>query len=219
MISKIQKWFATLYINRPLLWAFCVFLIATCIVVPLSLPFYFDGFRDFMGNVLVEAHGLLIELLFVGVFVVWLQKLGNKQLYVQMYRREINSYLGWRDEEAMYKIVAKIKKLNVKGVSKIKLTEAFLRKAHLSNANLSKSDLRAADLVNARLINTNLTQTDLRKADLRGADLRNANLKKAKLNGATLMGAIYNKKTIWPKDFDFEAHGVIYSDKKILPRF
>jgi hypothetical protein len=219
MIAQIKKWLAETSAEKPIKLMFYVFIIATAIVIPLSLPFYLDDFIDFLGNVLVEVHGMLIGLVFGGMLLFWLNRLGERKTTIRRYRREIEDYLGWRDEEAMYKIVANIKRLNQEGVTDIKLIEAFLKGAKLRGTDLRGADLRGSDLRRANLIEIDLRKADLRKADLRGSDLRGANLKEADLRGANLRGAMYNKDTVWPENFDPEKEGATYNEDTVWPSF
>jgi len=187
------------------------------------MPFYLENFWDFLGNILVEGHGLLFDLLILGVFVLWLHRLGWQQLTITRYREEIEDYLGWNDEWAMYKIVANIKRLNHYNITNITLTDAFLKNAYLVKADLMKANLRAADLRNAYLMGADLTDANLIMANLMGANLTDANLTgadltsadirgaklRANLSGANLKTAIYDKMTKWPEGFDYEKSGAI----------
>jgi len=223
MTTSVKKWLKYLAADKPVKLAFYVFCLATLIIMTLSLPFYMENFWGFWENILVEAHGLLFDLLVLGVLVLWLQKLGKWQLTVMRYREEIEDYLGWNDKRAMYKIVANIKRLNHHNITNIILTEAFLKNAYLVKANLMEADLDGADLreaylmdidlTNANLIGANLRGADLTDANLTGADLTNADLRGAKLrtnlSGANLKTAIYDKMTKWPEGFDYEKAGAI----------
>ncbi|MCB0214259.1 MAG: pentapeptide repeat-containing protein [Anaerolineae bacterium] len=140
---------------------------------------------------MVEAHGMIFDLLVIGVFVGWLTRLGERRMSVERYKEEIDDFLGWRNEEAMHRIVGNIKRLNREGITEIRLMKAFLENGHLAKVDLSGSDLRQANLQNA----------DLRGAKLRGVNLTNADLRGAALNGADftnaeLSGAIFDKEAI-----------------------
>ena len=211
--------------ENPVKLAFYVFCLVTLIITTLSTPFYLENFWDFLGNILVEGHGLLFDLLVLGVFVFWLQRLGQRERLVTIYQEEIEGYLGWNDKEAMYQIVANIKRLNYYDITNINLTEAFLKDAYLVKVNLMNANLRQADLRDAYLMGTNLTNANLIMANLMGADLTGANLTnadltsadirgaklKANLSGANLKMAIYDQKTEWPEGFDYEKAGAILS--------
>jgi BTB/POZ domain-containing protein KCTD9 len=224
-ISSIKNKLKHLSAEKPIRLAFYVFCFVTLIITSLSIPFYLENFWEFFGNILVEAHGLLFDLLVLGVFVLWLQRLGRQELTVTRYREEIQDYLGWDDERAMYQIVANIKRLNHYNITDITLSEAFLKNAYLVKAHLMKADLRRADLRQAYLMNADLTEANLIMANLMDADLTNANLTnadltsadirgtklRANLSGAKLKMAIYDDMTKWPEDFDYEKAGAISS--------
>ena len=82
--------------------------------------------------------------------------------------------------------------------------EVLQQELDLAMADLSGANLNEADLELAVLVNANLT-----RASLRGAVLWKANLKGANLHDADLTGAVYHPKTVFPKGFDPQAHGMI----------
>jgi uncharacterized protein YjbI with pentapeptide repeats len=102
----------------------------------------------------------------------------------------------------------------------IDLSRADIKKANLTGTNLTGAFLRDAEMENAILRDANLseallTRANLKGAILQGADLRGADLSEAKLQGANLKGAIYDSKTIFPRDnpnptgFDPENFGMV----------
>jgi uncharacterized protein YjbI with pentapeptide repeats len=99
-------------------------------------------------------------------------------------------------------------------LSEANLIKAELHEANFYQANLSKANLNEADLPKAKLIEANLRKANFYKADLRKAELLDANLveaclKDAKLDEINLEGAIYNRQTIFPKDFNPSKYGAI----------
>ena len=219
MATRVKQWLKKASAQKPVRLAFYVFCIATILVIILSLPFYREDPWQFWGNVLIEIHGLLFELLIMGVFLLWLEGLGEKQLSITRYREAIGDYLGWDDDEATYRIVANIKRLNRYGISNINLTGAFLKGANLTginlrSANLLGADLRGANLKKADLSKANLTGAHLEGADLRKADIRGTNFLRAELLGAKLEAAIYNFVTRWPEGFDPKKSGAKLCEKK-----
>ncbi|MCK5876033.1 MAG: pentapeptide repeat-containing protein [Candidatus Marithrix sp.] len=219
--KQVQHFFAV----HPVLLGIIVFVVVTIIIASLSIPFYQEDLWAFWGNVLVEGHGMIFDLLIIGVFVFWLHRIGRKQLLIIRYREQIDDFLGWEHQEAMFKIITLIKKLNHWGVSNIHLSEAYLEKAFLTEVNLKGANLDGADLVEANLVEANLkyayligadltranlTNAVLIKTDLRRADLRGTNFTKANLKGANLDGAMYDDLTKWPKGFDPKQTGAIF---------
>ncbi len=218
MAKRVKQWLKKSSAQKPVRLAFYVFCIATIIVIILSLPFYLEDPWQFWGNVLIEIHGLLFELLIMGVFLLWLEGLGEKQLSITRYREEIEDYLGWDDDEATYRIVANIKRLNRYGISNINLTGAFLKIANLTgfnlrSANLLGADLRGANLKKADLSKANLTGAHLEGADLRKADIRGTNFLRSELSRANLEAAVYDFLTIWPEGFDPKKSGAKLCEK------
>lgn len=172
-----------------------------------SLGLYNDP--GFWENVLVESHGMLLDLIIIGVFIFWLQKrtadIREKGRLIQRYQEELNDYRGWKEQEAGYRVAGIIKRLQNLGVKDIKLDHLHLGKcsrdildwalnseAHiisLQGAGLAMADLKNANLESADLRGTSLWKAKLEGANLRKADLQGATLKEANLSGANLSGA------------------------------
>ena len=167
----------------------CGVLAAVCI-------FFLDYRNGFDSEgVLVEAHGMLFDIILFGVILSIYEfyterkrkqeaEAMEKKIRIQRYREEIEDYLGWESDEAKFRIVGNIKRLNREGV-----TDINLRGAYLVEANLHKLNFYEADLEGVNLIGANLTKADLGKANLYNSSLSKANLSSAKLYRAFLEGA------------------------------
>lgn len=147
-------------------------------VIKLSSPLYDT---DFIENILVEAHGMLFDVQLLGVLFAWLNQGGEKQRDIKRYREEIEDFLNWDSQEAAFRILGNIKRLNKHGVSDFNLTNAFFRDADLSDANL-----RGASLLGTNLVKANLGSVDLRDAKIAGANLSEAYLSEADFRGAKI---------------------------------
>ncbi len=71
--------FSRITADHPILTAFVVFILASAAVTgaTLLLPSYWgEGRYDqgFLRNILVEAHGMLFDILVIGIFILWLTK-------------------------------------------------------------------------------------------------------------------------------------------------
>ncbi|MFK5968967.1 MAG: pentapeptide repeat-containing protein [Candidatus Marithrix sp.] len=224
LFGRVEKWIRHYSAVHPVSLGFAVFISVSIIVAILSVPFYLENLWNFWGNVLVEAHGMMFDLLVIGVFVFWLHRIGYKQLVIMRYKEELEDYLGWQHIEAMFKIITLVKKLNYWGVSNIYLSGAYLKKGFLREANLRgtnldgsnlieadliRANLREAYLIGADLTNANLTNANLIGADLRMADLRGANFTGANLRKAILETAMYDEFTKWPRGFNLKKSGAI----------
>jgi len=176
-----------------------VFFIATVVVVIVTIVFY-DYESEFYKNVLVEAHGMLFDILVIGVFILALNKLAEKRIENQRYLDEIDDFRGWKSEEAAFRIAGNIKRLNrnrYKGklnlvtcyLPSVDLYGADLRGANLTRARLDGTDLIHANLKEAILINADLSGTKLMEAKLEGVKLDGVKLREADLRGTDLSGA------------------------------
>ncbi|MBT6053256.1 MAG: pentapeptide repeat-containing protein [Candidatus Scalindua sp.] len=155
-----------------------------------------------MENVLVEAHGMLFDILVIGVLILFLNKLVEKRIENRRYIEEIDDFRRWESEEAAYRNAGNLKRLKRNGYKgKIDLRDCYLGyvdlqkdglleffSKYLAGINLSGADLNEAILYGANLIKTNLTGANLENAKLDDADLCNAKLDLANLEKASLKG-------------------------------
>jgi BTB/POZ domain-containing protein KCTD9 len=204
MVKKVGHRLERLAAEQPVLLAFLVFVAATLIVVPSSIPFWLEDPRDFLKEIMAEAYGTLFDLLIIGWFLMWLSKRAERFMLHRRYREEIEDFLGWQSHEATHRIGGNIRRLNRGGVREgFRLTEAYLSGANLTGALLKSSDmwgcnlsgallgganLHASNIGGANLENAILEHADLHEADLRGANLKDADLERANLEGADLRG-------------------------------
>lgn len=207
--SLINRWIAPLRANRPVLLSLLVFLSVGSLVIPLSMEYWLNE-PQFLQEVLAEAHGMMMDLLLFGCLLLWLDQKAERERRVQRYRNAINDFLGWETEEAMYRSVGNIRRLNREGAVPDTLKHAYLKEADLKGAdlsettlhgaNLSEADLQYADMSRAYLGNADFSGANLYKADLSGAhfgvfvgmtapqDEKQSNLKGAYLRGVNLRG-------------------------------
>lgn len=83
---------------NPLFTAVLAFLIAGTVIGILSRTFYASG--DFREGILVESHGMLLDILVFGILILWLNRIGEKRLEIRRYEEEINDYRDWTGDEA-----------------------------------------------------------------------------------------------------------------------
>ncbi len=205
MISRLHAYIEQMAAERPVTLAFVVFVVVTLIVVPASLPFYLHDTLGFAENIMAEAHGMIFDLLIIGWFMFWLNKMAERRQQSNRYREEIEDFLGWQSPEATHRIAGNIRRLNRTGITKgIRLTQAYLNAANLGGVqleeaelwgaqmervNLNRAVLRRANMAGANLEEADLGGADLHKVDLRGSNLRRADLQYATLTEADLSGA------------------------------
>jgi BTB/POZ domain-containing protein KCTD9 len=147
------------------------------------LVFYSYG-EDFPKNILVEAHGMLLDILVIGIFILWLNRKGENKLENKRYQEEIDDFRRWNSHEAGYRIVGNVRRLNRNGITNIHLDRCHLVRVNLSSADLKDADLRLANLQRADLSYANLSGADLFRANLSNANLEGTNLSDADLERA-----------------------------------
>ena len=137
-MKSIREFLTRVSANNPLVVTFSVFITATIVVVFLSRSEYGVEFYE---NILAEAHGMLLDLLVIGVLVYWLNSLGERRRRIERYQEEIEDYLSWEEPEATFRIVGNIRRLNREEETGINLRSAYLTQAKLRGADLTGATL------------------------------------------------------------------------------
>ena len=191
-------------IEKPILTSFVVLLGLSVVVIGLSYRYYQEDTYNFVGQVLAEAHGMIFDIAVIGILIYWLNENGQRRLRIRTYIDEIEDFRLWESEEAAFRTVGNIKRLNRHRIFKIdlvnchlartNLSHVTLRGANLNSANVSYSNLIECDLENARMNQTNFTGSNLNQALLQksfasGTNFRNASMIMANLSGAFLIKA------------------------------
>ena len=183
-------------------WAFALLLtVSTLTVATLSATFprwvpQLDRFGLYgelstWEGILVEAHGMLLDIVVVGILFSMLNRLGRRRLEHREIQNEIRDLAGWGTGEAAYRIVSIVKKLNQQGTSRIDLRDCILREANLGPYRVEgRSRPETIDLREASLHRADLTGANLKGANLTGANLFHARLDDAILERADLRGVL-----------------------------
>ncbi len=201
-IRKIAEIFNSI-IEKPLLTSSLVLLMVTILVIGLSLQYYLTDFDTFIQQVLAEAHGMIFDIAVIGILIFWLNKNGEIRQRIRTYKDEIDDFRLWESEEAAFRTVGNIKRLNRHKIHEINLVNCYLPRTNLNYVNLSGSNLNSSNVSqssliesnfeNARLNQTNFENSNLNQAILRGAYASGANFKDAFLIKTCFEGAFLIK--------------------------
>lgn len=172
--------------ERQLLTTTIVLVIVSGIIFTLSLPHYNGHVNFFYENLLVEAHGMIFDLLVIGILLVWLNKVGEKRLRVRRYQEEIDDFRHWINDEASFRIAGDVKRLNKDGVYNIDLYNCHLKNVNLNYVNLSGSNMNYVNLEDSSMQNSELLNVRMNQANLQNVKLQGSNMKNAQLSGANL---------------------------------
>ncbi len=184
-------------IENPILTASLVLLVLSILVVGLSLPYYLNAFELFWYQILAEAHGMLFDIAVIAILLFWLNKSGETRQRIRTYKDEIDDFRLWESDEAAFRTVGNIKRLNRHNIYEINLVKCHLVRTNLNYVNLAGSNMNSANFSNSTLIETNLENTRLNQTNF-----ENSNMNQANLNGAYASGAIFKDAFLIKAQFE-----------------
>ena len=180
-------------IEKPLLTTTIVLVFVTILVLGLSLPYYISDFQSFIPQVLAEAHGMIFDIAVIGILIFWLNKNGETRQRIRTYKDEIHDFRLWESEEAAFRTVGNIKRLNRHKIHEINLVNCYLPRTNLNYVNLTGSNLNSANISQSSLIECNLESARLNQTNFENSNLNQANLKSAYASGANFKDAFLIK--------------------------
>jgi uncharacterized protein YjbI with pentapeptide repeats len=180
-------------IEKPLLTSTIVLVAIATLVIGLSLRYYINDFDNFWAQILAEAHGMIFDIAVIGILIFWLNQNGQIRQRIRFYRDEIDDFRLWESEEAAFRTVGNIKRLNRHQIYEINLVNCFLARTNLNYVNLSGSNLNSANISQSSLIEANLENTRLNQTNFENSNLNQANLGGAYASGANFKDAFLIK--------------------------
>jgi len=180
-------------VENPILTAALVLLVLAIVVFSLSLKYYLHEFESFWIQILAEAHGMLFDIAVIGILLFWLNRNGDTRQRIRTYKDEIDDFRLWESEEAAFRTVGNIKRLNRHNIYEINLVNCHLSRTNLNYVNLFKSNLNSANFSNSTLIETNLGNTRLNQTNFENSNLNQADLSGAYASGANFKDAFMIK--------------------------
>jgi uncharacterized protein YjbI with pentapeptide repeats len=184
-------------IEKPLLTSTIVLVLVTVIVISLSLPYYLHDFDAFIPQILAEAHGMIFDIAVIGILIFWLNQNGEIRQRIRTYKDEIDDFRLWESEEAAFRTVGNIKRLNRHKIHEINLVNCHLPRTNLNYVNLAGSNLNSSNVSQSTLIEANLEN-----ARLNQTNFENSNLNQAILKGAYASGAVFKDAFLIKAQFD-----------------
>jgi len=191
-MKKASEFFNSI-IEKPLLTSTLVLVLVTIIVLGLSLEYYINEFDTFIQQVLAEAHGMIFDIAVIGILIFWLNQNGEFRQRIRTYKDEIDDFRMWESEEAAFRTVGNIKRLNRHKIYEINLVNCYLPRTNLNYVNLASSNLNSANISQSSLIETNLENARLNQTNFENSNLNQANLKGAYASGANFKDAFLIK--------------------------
>src|SRR6186713_3462172 len=191
-LAKIKDTFNNI-IEKPLLTSTIVLVVVAILVIGLSLTYYVNDFDSFIPQVLAEAHGMIFDIAVIGILIFWLNQNGETRQRIRTYKDEIDDFRMWESEEAAFRTVGNIKRLNRHKIHEINLVNCYLPRTNLNYVNLTGSNLNSANISQSSLIECNLESARLNQTNFENSNLNQANMKSAYASGANFKDAFMIK--------------------------
>ncbi|HRI80696.1 MAG TPA: pentapeptide repeat-containing protein, partial [Cyclobacteriaceae bacterium] len=113
-------------VEKPLLTSSLVLALVTLVVFSLSFKYYLKDFDSFWVQILAEAHGMIFDIAIIGILLFWLNQNGEMRQRLRTYRDEIDDYRLLESDQAAFRMVGNIKRLNRHKIHEINLVNCFL---------------------------------------------------------------------------------------------
>ena len=193
--KRMKKWGEVFnsIIEKPLLTSTIVLVCVAFVVIGLSLPYYLEDFDAFIPQILAEAHGMIFDIAVIGILIFWLNQNGEIRQRIRTYKDEIDDFRLWESEEAAFRTVGNIKRLNRHHIHDLNLVNCYLPRTNLNYVNLSASNLNSANISQSSLIEGNLENARLNQTNFENSNLNQAILKGAYASGANFKDAFLIK--------------------------
>jgi uncharacterized protein YjbI with pentapeptide repeats len=182
--SKRLNEFYDNIIEKPLLTSTIVLVLVAILVLAMSLNYYINDTYNFVGQVLSEAHGMIFDIAVIGILIFWLNQNGEVRQRIRTYKDEIDDFRLWESEEAAFRTVGNIKRLNRHKIHEVNLVNCYLARTNLNYVNLAGSNINSCNLQQSSLIESNLENARLNQTNFENSNLNQANLKGAYASGA-----------------------------------
>ncbi|MFJ4442511.1 pentapeptide repeat-containing protein [Pseudomonas sp. NPDC089422] len=162
--------------------------------------------KDFFENVLVEAHGTLIDLIVVGLVLYWFEQRNTKKEEITKNLELLKDLRFYQSEGAPYKTFGTIRRLLSLNETSLNLSESNLSKLTITSFNFTKCRLHATLLIDTTLKNVEFSNCLCDGIILAGATLQNTtfaqcSLRRAKFNNAKLNGIDFTTCEIQDANF------------------
>ncbi|MCK2085972.1 pentapeptide repeat-containing protein [Aeromonas rivipollensis] len=157
--------------------------------------------KSFWENVLVEAHGMVFDILIIGVVVVWLDT--RRSIYNERKNmiNELNdmSYLDL--PEVNHRKIGLMYRLNKLGVMNFNVDELIISSVRVNGLNVKDSTLNNLKIMKSLISETSFTETTLLRADFSETQIKSTlflgcKMKKVAFINATAHGVDYSHSNL-----------------------
>ncbi|CAH6871573.1 conserved hypothetical protein [Vibrio chagasii] len=157
--------------------------------------------KDFWENVLVEAHGMVFDILIIGVIIVWLD---TRRTTFNEKKSMINelSDMSYLDlPEVNHRKVGMMHRLNKLGVESFNIDELIIAEVKVKGLIVDASTLNNLKVMRSSISETHFTETALLRADFSDTQIKSTKFLNCEMKKAVFIQA--------------KAHGVDYSNSNL----
>ena len=174
-----------------------IFVVLSAIIFTFSYHYFIRNPDEFFEQIVFASYGMLFDIAVIGILITWLTERREKRNRIQSYINEIDDFRNWVSEEAMFRTVGNIKRLNKNLVTEMNLVDCTLRNVNLNYTNLSNSNLNSADLSSSSLIGLVVTNCRLNQTNF-----ENSNINHGEFAGAYATGANFKDSYLIKSNFE-----------------
>lgn len=189
-----------------------VLIIVLLIIGLLTISFGREKFglysqNEFWEGVLIEAHGMILDTLIIGLIILGLNNLMEKRREINQLHTQIDYNRHIRTIESKHRIVSCVQSLNNKKISKMDLHQCDLSHLVLPNKKLSNSSLHATvfsytNLKNSDLSKVNAERPYFNKSRINNVCFDGSRLHRAEFNESIAKSTSFKNCNIFRTKFD-----------------
>jgi uncharacterized protein YjbI with pentapeptide repeats len=184
-----------------------IFVVLSAFIFTFSYHYFILEPSQFFEQLLFSSYGMLFDIAVIGILITWLSERREQKHRIQSYVNEIDDFRNWVSEEAMFRTVGNIKRLNRNSITEMNLVDCTLRNVNLNYTNLTGSNLNSADLSSSSMIGVNMNNCRLNQTNFENSNLNQGEFVEAYATGANfkdsyLIKSNFTKAYLIKTDFE-----------------
>lgn len=195
--------------------------IAIAFIFVIDILYYISCEKFDWAGVLVEAHGLIFDIILFGFVIAFYQykrdeenkkflEFQSQKAEIERYKEEIDDYRPWKDSAVNYRLMGIIRRLVNLGCKDINLAYTNLKGVRLGDIELNRSIFDFAELNNCEIRNFKFINCSFRYTDLTGSQFIKCAFENCRFNGAKIgTDTILNDVTLVDCDLDTSKVSII----------
>lgn len=154
-------------------------------------------------DILVEAHGLIFDLLVFGLIWTVFEFFKNKKEKISAKKEEIDDLIQLKTDEARVGIISKMNSLYSMGVRKFYISGAYIKNGSLQEMDLTDSMMVLLNFENGSFVRSNLKNVNLTSSNLKNVYFTSASLENTQLTRSNLKKAKFTDTDFYCSDLSF----------------